>query len=318
MSKANQDLAPNGAHLAREVALAALVYLGLGLAGLALAIPPGYSSPIFPAAGFAVAIMLWTDRRAWPGIWVGSVLLNLGVGDLSEAVRITTVLVALGVGAGATLQAYVAAFLVERTAGRNWETMESLRDIVRIFIVSGPLACLISASIGVSTLYLYGLTQSPDVLFSWWNWWSGDTLGVLVALPLCMTWLLRSQSPWRERRVTLGLTMLITLGVIAAGYVAVSKWERAALDAEVRSHGERLAKQLEQRFIAHQEALAALKRLIEVTPDMSFAFTRLCGITLERSYRFILSLQERSILARPILIWLSRSSPTHRTRLLPK
>jgi len=279
MTNTDQNRSPHQTHLAGQIALTALVYLGLGLAGLALAIPPGYASPIFPAAGFAVAIMLWTGRRAWLGIALGSVVLNLSVGDLSEPVRTTTVLVALGVGAGSTVQAYVAALLVERAAGRTWEAMETLRDIVRIFIVAGPLACLISASVGVATLYGNGLTQTADLLFSWWNWWTGDTLGVLVALPLCLTWLLRSQSPWRERRAALGLPMLITLGVIAAGYVAVSKWERAAQDTEVRSHGERLAKQLEQRFIAHQEALAALKRLIEVTPDMSYEqfdhFTRL-------------------------------------------
>ena len=279
MSNANQSLSPHQSGVSGQIALTALVYIGLGLAGLALAIPHGYASPIFPAAGFAVAVMLWTGRRAWPGIMLGSVVLNFGVGDLGEAARTTTLLVALGVGAGTTAQAHVAAWLVERTAGRSWQAMESLQDILRIFIVAGPLACLISASVGVATLYGNGVTQAADVLFSWWNWWSGDTLGVLVALPLCLTWLLRDQSPWRERRVALSLPMLISLGVIAAGYLAVSKWEAAGLDAEVRSNGERLVKQLEQRFIAHQEALAALTRLIEVAPEMSYEqfdhFTRL-------------------------------------------
>lgn len=120
--------------------------------------------------------MLWTGRRAWPAIALGSVALNLSVGDLGEAARTTTALVALGVGAGATVQAHVAALLVERAAGRGWQTMESLRDIVRIAIVAGPLACLVSASVGVATRYVSGVTQASDVLFSWWNWWSGDTL----------------------------------------------------------------------------------------------------------------------------------------------
>jgi len=42
-----------------------------------LAIPPGYASPIFPAAGFAVAIMLCYGYRAWPSIMFGSFVLNL-------------------------------------------------------------------------------------------------------------------------------------------------------------------------------------------------------------------------------------------------
>jgi integral membrane sensor domain MASE1 len=251
----------------RHIALTALVYLGLGLAGLALALPPGYVSPIFPAAGFAVAIMLWSGRRAWPGIALGSVLLNLSAGDLSEAARITTLVTATGIAVGATLHAFIAARLIEYISGRNWRTMIAARDIVRLLAVAGPLACLISASLGVGTLYLNGLAPLSDLLFIWWNWWAGDTLGVLVALPLSLAVLLRAHRPWRKRQLALGLPMLIALCVIAAGYVAVSQWERTEREFEVRRHGEQLARLLEQRFIAHEEALAALKRLIEVTPE---------------------------------------------------
>ena len=264
--------------------LTALVYLVLGLVGLALAIPPGYASPIFPAAGFAVAIMLWSGRRAWPGIALGSLLLNLISGDLGQAARATTAITALGIATGSTLQAYAAAFLAERTAGRSWQRMDSLRDIVRVLFVAGPLACLISASTGVGTLYFNGLTPASEALFTWWNWWAGDTLGVLVALPLSLTWLLRSQFPWRRRPVALGMPMLIALGLIAAGYWAVSQWGRTEQEMAVRSHAERLAKRLEQRFIAHQEALAALSRLIEVMPDMSYAqFDHFTRITLREN-----------------------------------
>ncbi len=157
--------------------------------------------------------------------------------------------------------------------------MENTRDIVAIFFVAGPLSCLISASVGVSTLYFNGLAPASDLWFTVWNWWAGNTLGVLVALPLCLTWLLRNQSPWNTRPVVLGVPMLIALAVIATGYWAVSKWEMAEQETALRNHAERLIKRLEQRFIAHEEALAALKRLMKVTPDMNYAqfeyFTRI-------------------------------------------
>ncbi len=267
--------------LAAGTAVSATVYLLLGLAGLALAIPPGYASPIFPAAGFAAAITLWSHRRAWPAIALGSLLLNLIAGDLGEAARTTTVLTALGIATGATLQACITALLVQRVVGRGWRTMEFAGDIVRVLAVAGPLSCVVSASVGVGTLYFNGLTPVSDVLFTWWNWWAGDTLGVLVALPLSLAWLMRSDTPWRKRPLALGLPMLVTLAVIAAGYFAVSRWERSEQDMAVRRHGEQLARVLEQRFIAHQEALAALKRLIEVSPDMSYAqFDRFTRVTL--------------------------------------
>lgn len=261
--------------------VAASTYLLLGLAGLALAIPPGYASPIFPAAGFAAAIMLWSSRRAWPAIALGSLLLNLIAGDLTEAARTSTLMTALGIATGATVQAYITAVLVQRIAGQGWRTMEFAGDIVRVLVLAGPVGCVVSASIGVGTLYFNGLTPPSDILFTWWNWWAGDTLGVLVGLPLSLAWLLRSDTPWRKRPLALGLPMLVTLAVIAAGYFAVSRWERTEQDMAVRRHGEQLARLLEQRFIAHQEALAALKRLIEVSPDMSYAqFDRFTQITL--------------------------------------
>jgi signal transduction histidine kinase/integral membrane sensor domain MASE1 len=276
-----QTPAARPANMLRLLIPASLAYLVFGLAGLALAIPPGYASPIFPAAGFAAAIMLWSSRRAWPAIALGSLLLNLIAGDLGEAARATTLVTALGIATGATVQAYVTASLVQRVVGQAWRTLEFAGDIVRVLALAGPLACVISASVGVATLYFNGLTPVSDVLFTWWNWWAGDTLGVLVALPLSLAWLMRSDTPWRKRPLALGLPMLVTLAVIAAGYFAVSRWERSEQDLAVRRHGEQLARVLEQRFIAHQEALAALKRLIEVSPDMSYAqFDRFTRVTL--------------------------------------
>ncbi|MCF8151674.1 MAG: CHASE domain-containing protein [Burkholderiaceae bacterium] len=260
------------------IALTTSTYLVLGRAGLALAIPPGYASPIFPAAGFAIAILLWSGRRAWPGIALGSLLLNLGTGDLGEAARATTMLTALGIAAGTTAQALVAAWLIERATGHAWRTMESTGTIVRILALAGPLACLVSASVGVGTLYLNGLIPLDNTAFTWWNWWVGDTLGVLVALPLSLAWLLRAQPFWHGRLTALWPTMLLALTVIAIGYIAAAKWETTVRDKTVSDHGENLARRLGQRIIAHQEALAALKRLIEVSPDMSYArfnhFTR--------------------------------------------
>jgi integral membrane sensor domain MASE1 len=54
----------------------ALVYFCLGRLGTSFAIEPGYASPIFPAAGFAVAVLLWSGGRAWPGIFLGSFVVN--------------------------------------------------------------------------------------------------------------------------------------------------------------------------------------------------------------------------------------------------
>ena len=67
----------NAESTARLVLLMTLAYTLLGAVGLKLAIPPGYASPVFPAAGLALACVLIFERKGALGIWLGSLLLNL-------------------------------------------------------------------------------------------------------------------------------------------------------------------------------------------------------------------------------------------------
>lgn len=257
----------------------AFIYLLLGALGLSFAIAPGYASPIFPAAGFAVAMLLWAGHRVWPAIWLGSFLLNLGVTWLRGDLGWGPTLVAAGIAFGAAAQALAARLLVARSVGSGWQSMEQTPDIVRSLLLAGPAACVLSASVGVTTLYLAGIVGGGEFLYAWWNWWSGDMLGVLIALPLTLTFLLRADSPWRARLTTLLPPMLIALMAVSAAFAAVSHWERTQQATAIRNHGEALSRQLEQRFIAHQEALSALRRMIEIAPDMSYEqfeyFTRI-------------------------------------------
>lgn len=270
-----------GSRLA-AIALAAPIYAALGLLGLSFAIAPGYASPIFPASGFAVAILLRSNRRAWPGIWLGSFALNAIVAWREHAIAVPGLAAAAGIACGAVLQALAARRLILRAAQEGWQTLEMERDIVRCLTLAGPVACLISASVGVGVLYLAGLMPGAECLYAWWNWWSGDTLGVLVLLPLSQTLLCRNRMPWRGRLTTLALPMTFALGLVGGVYYAVAQWELERQRADVGAHGENLVRLLEQRFIAHQEALSALRRLLEVTPDMTYGqFEHFTRITLK-------------------------------------
>jgi integral membrane sensor domain MASE1 len=55
----------------------AIGYLASGKLALLLALPPGYSSPIFPPAGMSVAAMLIGGPATLPWTFLGSLLLNL-------------------------------------------------------------------------------------------------------------------------------------------------------------------------------------------------------------------------------------------------
>ena len=175
------------------LALVALIYFCLGRLGVSFAIAPGYASPIFPAAGFAVAALLWSGGRASPGIFLGSFLLNLTTADFSSGIGLTPLLVATGIATGATLQAIFARLLLQRFAGNSWKTLQAEPEILLCLALAGPLPCVISASTGISVLYAAGIVAPNDVPYALLNWWLGDVLGVWVLLPLSLVLL-----HWRD------------------------------------------------------------------------------------------------------------------------
>jgi len=252
------------------ILITALSYALLGALGLALAIPPGYANPVFPAAGLAVALALCFGSRIFPGIWFGSLAINLAIAWQNGNLDATSVVIAAVVASGAVLQTWAARLMVLRWLGDKWRRLDKEKDIARFLIASAPLPCFISATISTCTLYLAGVIPTEEIFNSWWNWWTGDTLGTLIFTPLTLIVLFRADAPWKERRRTVAIPILVTLGLVVAAFLSASHWQQNEQRNHIEEHGRIIAQSLSHRLVAHQEALAALKRLIEVMPDMTF------------------------------------------------
>ena len=254
-------------------------YALLGALGLTLAIPPGYASPVFPAAGLALAATLWFGRRAVAGIWLGSAILNLAHAWLAGALTPTTVAVAAVIATASTAQAWAGSRLVNRRQGPAWRDLEQEQDAFRFLLLGGVLACLVSATLSVTGLYTVGIIGRAEVLYTWWNWYVGDTLGVLVFAPLTLCLLNRQESLWRERRRRIVLPMLLTLGLTLLTFYGASRWEQKEQDSQLQADGETIAKLITDRLITHREVLSSLQHFIEATPDFTFRqleqFTRI-------------------------------------------
>ncbi|MFZ5774211.1 MAG: response regulator [Thermodesulfobacteriota bacterium] len=265
-----------------RIVLIALFYVALGAAGLSLAIPPGYATPVFPAAGMAIAVTLYSGPRLLSGIWLGSVLLNCLVAWQNGHLGLMSVMVAALLGIGSTLQTWCARSVVMHWVGHAWRRLEDEHDIIKFLGIAGPLSCLVSATLGISVLFFARIIPPTALFFSWWNWWIGDTIGVLIFTPLTLIFLLRKESPWKERRTIVALPLLVTLCLVAGVYLGVSRQEQRKQQEQIAEYGSRIRQALDYRFIAHQEALAALARLIEVMPDMNFEhFDSFTHVTLK-------------------------------------
>ena len=260
----------------------ALAYAVLGGVGLAMAIPPGYASPIFPAAGVALAVALRSGGRLLPGIWLGSFLLNGSLAAIQGHLSPRSIIIAAVIGTGALLQAALGDWLIRRVRSLPWDTLLTERDSLIFLALGGPAACIVSASVGTATLVQAGIINSTQAGITWWNWYVGDTIGVLVFAPLTLIWLMRREPLWRDRLRTVVTPMLLVLIAISAAFYATAHWEADVRHQAINDQAERLARQLENRVIAHREILAALTRGLEIEPDLPFSdFAHLTRKTLE-------------------------------------
>ena len=271
----------NAISSARLVVLLALAYALLGAAGLTLAIPPGYASPVFPAAGLALACVLWFGRRALPGIWLGSVLLNLSHAWLGSTLTPVTAALAIAIATGSTVQAWAGSRLVNRWVGPAWRELETERDTFGFLLSGGVVASVLSASISVTGLYVAGVIERAEFLYSWWNWYVGDTVGVLVFAPLALCLLNGRGGLWGERRRRIVVPMLVTLGLVWLAFYGTVHWERQAQNNRLQADGEIIARRITDRLITHREVLSSLRHFIEATPNFSFKqFEQFTKITL--------------------------------------
>ena len=161
-----------------------LAYIVSGRLGLLLAAPPGYATPVFLPAGIAVTATFVAGATALPGTFLGSFLLNLWIGYLIEGrLNLTQSAAALVIAAGSMTQAAIGGAALRRTTG--YPPFDDAHHILA-FLLLAPIFCLTSATMSLSGLWALGLLELSALRMNWTTWWLGDTLGVVIALPLML------------------------------------------------------------------------------------------------------------------------------------
>lgn len=176
------------AQYAGKVALLAIAYYITGMLGLSIAAPPGYATIIWPASGIALGALITYGSNLWPGILIGSFVLNAqisGIFSLSEGVTAEKISIAILIASGSTLQALVNREIIKTIIGLPIN-LKGIRDVINLFFLAGAVGCVIAASIGTTILYLSGKIEPDGYLHHWLTWWIGDVLGIIIFLPLVL------------------------------------------------------------------------------------------------------------------------------------
>ncbi len=247
----------------------ALAYVVAGWMALGLAIPPGYASPLYPAAGVALACVLTFGWRMLAGVALGAFIVNSVVAfHTGPATLGTAVLLPAAVALGATLQAWVGAALVRRFASQPL-TLSEPHDILVFFGLGALASCSVSATVGTAALR-WVLGPLPDTLwFTWSVWASGDTLGVLIAAPMVLTLIGRPRSEWAARRLNVGLTLAVATVLMALGVRQVAHWAEVRLLAGFERDAVNASSNLAARMQYPLHALEAVRGAYLASHDVT-------------------------------------------------
>ena len=232
-------------------------YYACGAVGLLLAIPPGYATAVWPASGVALAAVLLGGGRLAIGVWIGSFLLNT-----PTAYDVAAPLASLGVPAaiafGAAAQALVGAWMIRRWVGYTNLLLQEL-DVIRLLLLGGPVACVVSCSVGVASLVAAGGLAGPAIWLNLWTWWVGDSIGVLVFAPLVLVWAVRPYAIWLQRQLFVTIPLIALFATVVALFVFVSQREYTRIQADFHGFTTELGQQMQKELGTTLGALGALE-----------------------------------------------------------
>ncbi len=242
--------------------LIALAYPLFGLLSRELALP-GYATAVWPPAGISLgALLLWGRNRAL-AVWLGALILNLRVAtEFGASLDMPLVWInSTSIAVGASLHALVGARLCSR-AFRLDPELQFARTSLRIIVLGGPVACLLSAAWGVSTLVATGLVGMADAPFSFLTWLVGDTLGVVLFTPLFLVLAQGHSAIWSRRRVTVALPLLLASAAVVAVFLVAARQEQQRIANAFDRQASEVAGELESHLLRYEDAVATVRGFI--------------------------------------------------------
>lgn len=190
--------------------VAVIYYVGAKL-GLRLAFVNASATAVWPPTGIALAAALIFGVEIWPAIFVAAFLANL-----TTAGNVAT---SIAIASGNTLEAIVAAALIERFAGGRMP-FDRPENVFKFSLLGAGLATMVSPTIGVLSLAIAGFADWDQFGAIWLTWWLGDAVGAILVAPPILLWKANPRLGWRGAKiveVTALFASLIVAGGIAFG-----------------------------------------------------------------------------------------------------
>ncbi len=189
-------------------------YFITGEFGLMLAAAPGYATAVWLPSGIALLAVWHWGNFVVPAIWLSSFLLNVLPPTAQANHPLVAAAAAAGIATGSSLQVWLLNRL-GRSVTNDRPPYLAVRDSL-VFSGLVLVVCVVSATIGVFSLWSSGILPSAIAVQSWRHWWLGDCVGILIVAPLVLAWPSMKRVQWdssasREAVQLLALTIVVSV-----------------------------------------------------------------------------------------------------------
>jgi signal transduction histidine kinase len=228
-----------------------------------------YVSSIWPAAGLALACILKFGRVGTIGILLGTLLFNARFLVLGSPVELDAFfwLHAFIAAIGTVSQGAVGAQLIKLSFNPPY-LLKSFKEAYHIFLLGGPIACIIGASI---SSYSIGYITVGSDIFSvqdWFIWWTGDSIGVMLFAPLILL-LLSGQNISAKRKAQVILPVISLLALVFYLHIFNLNSQRETLTKEYETRAESIISDLQYTINTTFNATHVLRAFFENSDNVT-------------------------------------------------
>ena len=187
-------------------------YFLLSKVGLSITNFNQYAPPVWIASGFAVGIATLFGRSLIPAIFVGAFLAMISANnDISFSALISFT---------NALEAFVGSTLIISLFRKNY--FKNYNEFFAITI-GAVISALIGSTLANIIQYYSGAIPPAEFLRHWVNWWTGDTVKILIILPLVMEICKRSNHKIKLTPIKIILGTLLSLFCFLCLYLVLVK-----------------------------------------------------------------------------------------------
>lgn len=136
------------------------------------------AAAVWIPSGVAITSILLFGYRFWPSIALGEFIVNWYFTPLPPDVS-------LAMAIGDTIETLLAVYILKYY---NFQiSFHRLRDVILLYLAA-VFCTIISATFGISSLYLKGIVSSASYFEAWKAWWVANTLSIMIIPPVILTW----------------------------------------------------------------------------------------------------------------------------------